>query len=93
MLNPTPPVSTRYGAPMGRHPGPEYLCASSGRIQLRHIPLDRGGYDPGGAYWGLGRNLYWACDGDGNQMFFRASNRAQAKAYLTELFGSLHFYR
>lgn len=53
-INPTPPVSSRYGAPMGRHTGPDFLCAEAGRVTLRRIRLDRGGYDPGGAYWGHG---------------------------------------
>jgi len=38
------------GAGMGRTSGlPENFA---GPLQLRHVPLDSGGYDPGGAYWG-----------------------------------------
>ncbi len=29
------------------------------RFHLQHVPLDTGGYDRGGAYWGLGDPLYW----------------------------------
>jgi len=28
------------------------------RFYLHHVPLDNGGYDRGGAYWGLGPRLY-----------------------------------
>jgi len=58
-------VGSQYGAPMGRanvdkcpisecngqrfsYVGKKYDCA---------IPLDSGGYDRGGAYWGIGRQL------------------------------------
>lgn len=91
--NPTPDVSCKYGAPMGRHTGPDYLEPESGKITLQKIRLDSGGYDPGGAYWGVGRPLYWAVDEDGNALFFRASNRDAAKAYLRDKFGALRFYR
>ena len=68
--NPTPPVSCTYGAPMGRHTGPE--PASGGdKWHLRKIRLDSGGYDPGGAYWGIGLPLYWAMNQDGAEVFFR----------------------
>ncbi len=93
MANPTPPVSSTYGAPMGRYTGPDYLCAEAGKVQLRRIRLDSGGYDPGGAYWGHGKPLYWACDGDGNKRFFRAASREAAKAELRNIFGPLSFYR
>lgn len=49
-------VNTKYGAPMGRgnvgrHPGEEtkvYDCK---------VPLNYGGYDKGGVYWGNGAPL------------------------------------
>ena len=48
-----PDVSCRYGAPHGRN---EYHVDDKerfdGRLHLRHAPLDSGGYDEGGAYWG-----------------------------------------
>jgi hypothetical protein len=92
-IDPTPQVNTAYGAPMGRRTGPEYLDLGAGRVLLRRIRLDAGGYDPGGAYWGIGQPLYWACDGDGNELFFRTASRDQAKAHLRDTFGPLRFYR
>jgi len=52
-------VSSAYGAPMGRRgrrANPEY----NGVLRIRRVPLDSGGYDPGGAYWGTGATLWCA---------------------------------
>ena len=84
------PVPARFGAPMGRHTGPEFL---GGKCYLRRVPLDRGGYDRGGAYWGIGLPLWEAQDQDGNTAIFRAASRAAAKALLREKFENLRFYR
>jgi hypothetical protein len=78
--NPTPPVSSRYGAPMGRHTGPS-PSGEGQRWQLRRIRLDAGGYDPGGAYWGLGLPLYWCMNEDGQEAFFRLERSDYAEAY------------
>ena len=91
--NPTPPVSCKYGAPMGRHTGPHYLETCAGRLRLVRIPLNSGGYDSGGAYWGLGPPLWYAEDLDGNSQFFRASTRESAKAYIRSKFPDARFYR
>jgi hypothetical protein len=64
-----------------------------GCTTLRRIPISRGGYDSGGAYWGPGQPLFYAADIDGNEMFFRSASREDAKAYLREMFGNLVFYR
>lgn len=63
------PVSTKYGAPMGRsnignHPvtvtrgksGRICKCDQT-RVYQKHVPLTDG-YDNGGAYWGIGKPLY-----------------------------------
>ena len=52
----------RRGAALGRasyHGKPESL-----KFTLKRIRLDSGGYDAGGAYWGVGEKLYWACSDD-----------------------------
>lgn len=93
VLDPTPRVSAAYGAPMGRsvgHPGDEIV----GRANLRRIRLDRGGYDPGGAYWGLGPPLWWVCGPDGEgEAFFRAADRETAKAHVVSRHPGATFYR
>jgi hypothetical protein len=80
MLNPTPLVSCRYGAPMGRR---DDMIDYGARLYLRRVPLDSGGYDPGGAYWGLGSPLWAYGDGEG-WCFIRASSRRKAAALIEE---------
>lgn len=87
------PVSGKYGAPMGRFTGPEYLDTESGKIYLRRIPLDSGGYDKRGAYWGHGQPLWETMDQDGNGFIFRASSRDTAKRHILETFPDATFYR
>lgn len=45
-------VNTEYGAPMGRT-GRDITNAGPVKMHLELVPLDSGGYDKGGAYWGL----------------------------------------
>ena len=91
-INPTPKVNARYGAPMGRFTGPDYLETSE-RLQLQHVPLDSGGYDRGGAYWGLGPRLWYVMDCDGNSQFIRARDRAAAKDRIRTDWPGARFYR
>jgi hypothetical protein len=62
------PVSTKYGAPMGRpNVGQQPITVVSGRngrivkknqikVYDKRVPLTEG-YDQGGAYWGIGPEL------------------------------------
>lgn len=71
-------VSSRYGAPMGRSES-GYLETEMPRfVRLFRVRIDRGGYDDGGAYWGIGAPLFCAIDDDGSRKFTRASTRDQA---------------
>jgi hypothetical protein len=66
---------------------------SIGRVTLRRIRLTRGGYDAGGAYWGAGQPLYYAGSECGLvELFFRAANRADAKAKVTSRYPAARFY-
>ena len=87
------PVSSKYGAPMGRHTGPEFLDVDAGKVYLSKIPLDNGGYDKGGAYWGLGETLWETSDQGGNGFIFRAMDRVEAKAHILDMFEGATFYR
>lgn len=73
-------VNCSRGAPMGRI---ELLPSTPVKLFLRHVALGSGGYDKGGAYWGLGEPLYVAYGHDDNGefvcLFVRASCRNQAK--------------
>lgn len=53
----------RRGAYMGRQTLGAGLPHAP--LCLRKVPLDKGGYDPGGAYWGRGEPLYCAFTKDG----------------------------
>jgi hypothetical protein len=90
-----PNVSSRYGAPMGRRGDRPFPPV--GRVWLRRVPLDSGGYDSGGAYWGIGQPLYWAqwytgTDEEHREMFFRAWGREDAKDIVREAMPGARFF-
>lgn len=70
---------SRFGASMGRvtnwtgDPG-------AGAVRLERVKISSGGYDPGGAYWGVGLPIYcaWA-PGTEFVAFVRSPTRTQAK--------------
>jgi len=76
-------VNSQYGAPMGRA---EYNQppTKARKVRLYMVTLDRGGYDDGGAYWGIGEQLWCAEareDSTGKEhyrAFVRAPNRRTA---------------
>ena len=70
------PVSSRYGAPMGRQDSPSIETMLPAFVRLARVRLDSQGYDSGGAYWGNGAPLYVAQDDDGNRQFARGHSRA-----------------
>lgn len=66
----------QYGARMGRT---EFGAEPEDKtVRVFRLPIDSGGYDPGGAYWGLGKPLYCATDGNDWRRFTRASSRQEA---------------
>jgi hypothetical protein len=92
--NPTPPVDSNRGAPMGRYSGPDPLNTDAGRLYLSRVPINSGGYDAGGAYWGLASvALYCAMDQDGATRFFRAISRDSAKRQILADYPAATFYR
>lgn len=66
----------QFGAQMGRRS--DSLALFTGRVRLARVPIDNGGYDPGGAYWGTGLPLYCAWDDEGNEAYTRATSRLDA---------------
>lgn len=99
-FDPLAPVSCRYGAPMGRGYGnPANLDGVTGRIHLRLVGIDGGGYDRGGAYWGQrlpGQSLYVAwgiCDGEPVALYMDATGRDDAKRQVREYAPDARFYR
>lgn len=74
--------------------GLDYLDPDAGPIYLRRVRLNSGGYDAGGAYWGLGIPLFCAQDQGGNTLMFRAYDRQEAKALLcADYDAEMRFYR
>ena len=71
-------VSSPFGAPMGRR-----SIGVHGKVRLARVRIDSGGYDPGGAYWGIGQPL-WCAWNDEGEVYFRASDREAAKAKLPD---------
>lgn len=51
----------------------------AGPLSLRHVPLDQGGYDPGGTYWGRPDDLYMAADSENRVRYVRANSIADAR--------------
>lgn len=78
--DPITPVSFRYGSPMGRTNTVPALDTSPRSVRLFRVPLDSGGYDKGGAYWGNSPTgcIYCAQDQDGDIQFTRATSRLDA---------------
>lgn len=73
------------GAQMGRRhygtPRDNELC------NMHRVPLDGGGYDGGGAYWGHPSDLWRLTYAEG-EWFTRASSRFAAFCRFTEHFGA-----
>jgi hypothetical protein len=83
-------VSSKYGAPMGRRNIGE--PPENEKCFLFWIPLNSGGYDAGGAYWGLGQRIYCACDAAGEFMAtIRADNRQAAGMYFASQWDWVQF--
>lgn len=80
-------VTSIYGAPMGR-PTVSDGAPCNRVVSLFKVLLNDGGYDDGGAYWGLqrrGQSLYCARIGRNGlvyQQFVSAANRKEAAEML-----------
>jgi hypothetical protein len=59
----------------------------SGKLCLRKIRLDNGGYDVNGTYFGHGAPLYWYADKEGEiDGMLRASDRSDARDQVLDLY-------
>lgn len=72
----------RYGASMGRRNNDP--ADAPDELQIREVPIDNGGYDPGGAYWGTGAPLWHVTDGEEYDTYLRASLRDKAMAHFPD---------
>jgi hypothetical protein len=82
-----PDSASIYGAPMGRHESRIPTAALPARsVRLYRVRINAGGYDDGGAYWGIGEPLYCAeaCIGENDyRQFTRACSRSAAAQKLS----------
>lgn len=113
-FNPTPNVDSKYGAPMGRASRNSYTDKQGRTFELTatpdappfrlvRVPLNSGGYDRGGAYWGLGAPLYYYENHTGDiSGYVRAerdgmsedkSRRGLAKQAVRKIHPHARFYR
>lgn len=79
-FNPFDEVSCTYGAPMGRRGDNSANLQGLKRLHARHQG-GGGGYDKGGAYWGIPSNVWgvWAwIDGRPCVTYVRANSRQSA---------------
>jgi hypothetical protein len=69
-------------------------AAFAGFVSLRRIPLNAGGYDSGGAYWGHGAPLWSAMSDCGTvDIWTRARDRQAAKAEVLKVAPKARFWR
>lgn len=95
-IDPTPRVGSRYGAPMGRANSTGYTITEQAvPVRLVHCPLNSGGYDRGGAYWGIGAPLYYfeASPAGLVSGYVRGRTREAAKLEVRKLYPKARFYR
>ncbi len=77
-----PAVNCKYGAPMGRASYGLIQNCEDRTVRLFRLNIDQGGYDDGGAYWGLGEPIYVATNDAEYFETVRASNRHHAALLL-----------
>ena len=81
------------GAALGR-PSYEGDRTFAGKLYLRSVRLDSGGYDTNGTYFGHGSPLFWLASDDGSiDRVFRAADRDLAKEYARDLYPNARFFR
>jgi hypothetical protein len=92
-----PKVDGRFGAPMGRanRDGGFAIVENGRRCTLVQIPIDSGGYDQGGAYWGLSKDRLYGFIGPISDIvaYVWAKDREAAKAAIREIHPHALFHR
>lgn len=67
---------------------------SVGLFYLRRVPLNSGGYDSGGAYWGIGAPLYYfEASASGASGHVRGRTRDLAKQEVRAIHPEAEFHR
>lgn len=87
---------TQYrGAPMGRRGTTSAEPKDAPRkFEMQRVRINAGGYDNGGAYWGIGQPLYRAyCHATDDMRYVRARDRDDAKGKIRAEFPNATFHR
>ena len=90
-----PNATSIYGASMGRAEN-RPPAETPVKFYLQRVRLNQGGYDSGGAYWGIGQPLYHAWGEGFNEdydLFLRADSRENAKERLRAKYPLVTFAR
>jgi hypothetical protein len=69
--------ASKYGAQMGRNGSMPPAGAHFAILSVDRVALDDGGYDEGGAYWGIGAPLWYVESSDGRLSLFRRAGCRQ----------------
>lgn len=86
---------------MGRRSHCDVPKDFDGVVHLSAIPINSGGYDQGGVYWGTGsdrigymyRAYYWDGEGHSIDMFIRGVTRRDAKQKVQRDLPKVRFYK
>lgn len=84
------------GAALGRRTTHDAPPDTRIKLYLRVVPLDSGGYDRNGTYFGdsPGTRIYWYADADGEvDAVVRASSRVEAKRLVRTSYPNARFFR
>lgn len=82
------------GAALGRPTIHDASKDFNGKLYLRRVYLNSGGYDINGTYFGFGMPLYWYADKDYNiDAMLRASSRESAKLDILKQYPTAKFFR
>lgn len=87
-----PKACNKYGANMGRRNVTTDRNAAM-TFRLYRMRLDKGGYDNGGAYWGIGPDALWHAYTETDQVFVRARTREGAKEAVRTIYARAEFFR
>ncbi len=81
------------GAALGR-PTVQPFETPKGKLYLRRVYLDNGGYDTNGTYFGHGEPLYWVASEDCElDYMLRAKSRRAAKEQILEKYPDARFFQ
>lgn len=84
----------KRGAAMGRSATHEAAPTFAGKLTLRCVRLNQGGYDANGTYFGTGEPLWWYASDDGEiDAMLRARDRAAAKWAIAVKYPNARFWR